>query len=636
MIKTYIRIFTIFCCSIFLITPQQSFAQNTPEEIFNFEEFSKLPIAHEGRIKPIQSFATSTLKDISGTDKITINAQTIDATQWLIISVFDPQNAGLLPIFKIENDAIRKALDLEKNTQRIALDTLSPYLKATQKDVIALLGKEQSALTKNEAALINIHENAATLTQLMRSFSALLPLDLVLPEQMRKDITAPITFLKIAPYEQGIKKALQKITSAKGNNPNTFSYDEMNTAQTGFQIAALRAGGEANTLFKVIPNSWDKNETDKQNLWLSPWQTILQGEGSPESAFLLSQWEELSNAYRNGNVALWNAVLGDLKAEMQVQAEGLYDPARFEAEKTYQSFKPYLWITLLYAISLALIIAGTRGALSSKKKVINNAAFFTAITGIALHLTAFFGRIYILERPALGTLYETLLFVSLACAIIGFALSRIKTPPNLFLGLGIFAALLLLTIAPIFTQSGESLEVLSAVLNTNFWLATHVLCITIGYGVCIMTALIAHAGFVAKIKNTGALPLQKLTHQFSIIALLLTAIGTILGGIWADQSWGRFWGWDPKENGALLIVLWLIWAQHGRLSGKITGLRFLAAMAALNIIVAISWFGVNLLGVGLHSYGFTSGILAGLIAFCALQTALIAMLWVKAHKSQTL
>ena len=120
----------------------------------------------------------------------------------------------------------------------------------------------------------------------------------------------------------------------------------------------------------------------------------------------------------------------------------------------------------------------------------------------------------------------------------------------------------------------------------------------------------------------------------SLVALLLTAVGTVLGGIWADQSWGRFWGWDPKENGALLIVLWLIWAHHGRIGGHLPPLLFNAALAFLNVIVALAWFGVNLLSVGLHSYGFISGIATGLAVFCGGETLLIYGLWLRASKRQ--
>jgi ABC-type transport system involved in cytochrome c biogenesis permease subunit len=145
-----------------------------------------------------------------------------------------------------------------------------------------------------------------------------------------------------------------------------------------------------------------------------------------------------------------------------------------------------------------------------------------------------------------------------------------------------------------------------------------------------MAAGLAHVYLGVKVFKREARilkPIQNLLYKIVLFALLFTAVGTALGGIWADQSWGRFWGWDPKENGALLIVLWLIWILHGRMSGHLRNVAFAAMAAFLNIIVALAWFGVNLLSVGLHSYGFIDGIALALGAFCAIETVIILGLW---------
>ena len=90
-------------------------------------------------------------------------------------------------------------------------------------------------------------------------------------------------------------------------------------------------------------------------------------------------------------------------------------------------------------------------------------------------------------------------------------------------------------------------------------------------------------------------------------------VGTVLGGIWADQSWGRFWGWDPKENGALLIVLWNALILHARWGGMVRD-RGVAILAILgNMITAWSWFGTNQLSVGLHAYGFDQTLARSLV-----------------------
>ena len=108
-------------------------------------------------------------------------------------------------------------------------------------------------------------------------------------------------------------------------------------------------------------------------------------------------------------------------------------------------------------------------------------------------------------------------------------------------------------------------------------------------------------------------------------ALIFSVVGTILGGIWANDSWGRFWGWDPKENGALMIVLWQIAILHMRLAGWLRSFGISICAVFLGVIVAFSWWHVNLLGTGLHSYGFTDGIRSALMIFYYVEVLIIVL-----------
>jgi ABC-type transport system involved in cytochrome c biogenesis permease subunit len=92
------------------------------------------------------------------------------------------------------------------------------------------------------------------------------------------------------------------------------------------------------------------------------------------------------------------------------------------------------------------------------------------------------------------------------------------------------------------------------------------------------------------------------------VGVLLLTAGTILGGVWADYSWGRFWGWDPKETWALIADLGYLAVLHGRFSGWLRTFGSLASSVVCFTGVVMAWYGVNfVLGVGLHSYGFGGG-----------------------------
>ena len=151
------------------------------------------------------------------------------------------------------------------------------------------------------------------------------------------------------------------------------------------------------------------------------------------------------------------------------------------------------------------------------------------------------------------------------------------------------------------------------------------------------------AGIFYILAGLGSRRLDKATQQemdrilygTTAFALLLSFVGTVLGGLWADDSWGRFWGWDPKENGALMIVTWCAIMLHARW-GRMVATRGFAVMAVFgNVVTAWSWFGVNQLSIGLHSYGFTDSASFWLLVFCLSQVGicLIGLLPLRFWKS---
>jgi Cytochrome C assembly protein len=177
---------------------------------------------------------------------------------------------------------------------------------------------------------------------------------------------------------------------------------------------------------------------------------------------------------------------------------------------------------------------------------------------------------------------------------------------------------------------GDTIGVMRAVLDTQFWLATHVTTVNLGYATTYIAGLLGLVYVVAGVfthaltKDISKL-LARMIYGSLCFAMFFSFVGTVLGGLWADDSWGRFWGWDPKENGALIIVLWNALALHARWDGMVKD-RGLALLSIGGIIfTSWSYFGVNQLGVGLHSYGFTEGVLMWLGIVCAAALGMVAL-----------
>ena len=259
------------------------------------------------------------------------------------------------------------------------------------------------------------------------------------------------------------------------------------------------------------------------------------------------------------------------------------------------------------------------------------ASFIILFSGFAFHFTGILFRMVIMQRPPVSTLYESILFVGLVSVGLSLWMEKQRAEgEGLLIGTVIGSVLHFIGFK---YQGVESMSLLVPVLNTNFWLATHVTCITIGYGVAIVTSLMGHIYILVKCLKGKSLDILHKNMRFGVfLALFFCLFGTVLGGIWADQSWGRFWGWDPKENGALAIVIWLLVLIHGRLSKLLSNNNYALGVILTSLIVAFSWFGVNLLNVGLHSYGFTSGAFWNLVYFSAgeILLVLIAFFWLKA------
>jgi cytochrome c-type biogenesis protein CcsB len=304
--------------------------------------------------------------------------------------------------------------------------------------------------------------------------------------------------------------------------------------------------------------------------------------------------------------------------------------SKLTAELAYNRGHPFLWAWILYLTSAlvglgAILLGRASGEEAPLTRLTRRSALGLAVAGVLSHLVGFLLRCYVAGRPPVSNMYESIIWVSFGVLLFGFVLYRSQRQAVIlitacFLGtLGMLAA----DSAPAMMDPG--IHPLVPVLRSNYWLTVHVLTITISYAAFALAMGLANvslgyfirgrSGFMAKVEN-----LNQLTYRAQQFGVVLLAAGTILGGVWADYSWGRFWGWDPKEVWALIALLNYLVILHGRYTNWVGqfGFAMWSVLAFMGVVMA--WYGVNfVLGVGLHSYGFSTGGRGVVGAFCLAQ-----------------
>jgi cytochrome c-type biogenesis protein CcsB len=221
-------------------------------------------------------------------------------------------------------------------------------------------------------------------------------------------------------------------------------------------------------------------------------------------------------------------------------------------------------------------------------------------------------RVLISGRAPITNMYETVMFSGYGATIIALCILYFRRDKIFLLaGLG-YNILCLFMMMFANNMLNSSISPLVPVLRDNFWLSTHVTTIILSYAALALSWLVANITLFKmrfKLLTTKDYRYyQDLIYTCIKVGIILLAAGIILGGIWADYSWGRFWGWDPKETWSLIVLLFYMVILHGRTSTWITTHRFIILSAAGFMTVMMAWFGVNyILASGLHSYGFSEG-----------------------------
>ena len=309
---------------------------------------------------------------------------------------------------------------------------------------------------------------------------------------------------------------------------------------------------------------------------------------------------------------------------------------RMDLEVLFNRASPFTGATAVYLLALLTLCgsflargvgqAGSGGRWPERLRV---SAVVLLVAAAIVHTAAIAVRIYLQDRPPVTNLYSSAVFVGWASVLVGLLLERLYPLGIAALCSGVIGAATLI-VAHNLGSDGDTMQMMQAVLDSNFWLATHVITITLGYSATFLAGALGAVFLIAGaatswLNKPRAATLSRMTYGVVCFALLLSFVGTVLGGIWADQSWGRFWGWDPKENGAALVVLLNAVILHARWGGLVRQRGIAVLAVAGNIVTAWSWFGTNMLGVGLHSYGFMDSAVVWLAAFVALNVFIMGL-----------
>ncbi len=583
---------------------------------YNFQEFAQIPILDQGRIKPLDTFARTYLEIFSGRDSL----PDMEAIDWFAELLFEPYHAYHRKIFNIPNPKVVEALELQRyKDHRYSYKEITRALSSHSKTWTSLLTEPPETLSLPQKQLVGLFTKIQLFAEISRSVSLLFPdvniQNKTLAETLDIDVGTHVNFLTLRRHHS-LLQILSKDLHTKTDN-------EMTSEERALQQLALHmkeiVQDQNSQHFKVIPPQWsDPSENNDSHRWFSPWGISLYGQGSPESLKFLNMWSDLLQAYRMEDSTQWDMLTTRIRVSSLNMANNTQLEVFLKLEVMFNQTKPFMISFLFYLVAFLTLMASF--IIWSEK--LRKTAFALSCTGFIFHLTGLGLRMFIMQRPPVTNLYESIIFVSLIACLFGLLLEwRLKNSVGLIIATSMGTLLHFIGIK--FDADGDTMGMLIAVLDTNFWLSTHVVTITIGYGCCLVGGVLGHVYLLQNIldpkKEKRLLDLASNMRGVVFVALLFTSIGTLLGGIWADQSWGRFWGWDPKENGALLIVLWLIFLIHGRLSGVVDNLKFAAGMVCTNIIVVMAWFGVNLLSIGLHSYGFTEGAAVTFFVFCGLE-----------------
>jgi len=614
---------------------------------YHVRDFGRLPVLLNGRIQPFDSVARNSLLQIRSTGEVPLeevpswkfwhHAKKLKPPEWLLEVATRPEVADTRPIFLIHHAELLGELKLQdKGVEKSGLryytwNELKPHL-----DEINDQARKASEVKPGEQSSFQ-----KQVLKVGNALSLYRRLKVTLQPEGADDFAQ-----EVADFEKDLPAAEAAATASEGGK----NIDKQALARIAKPVQDFQTMARLGYVLIVPPADPAKGRDDWQTMGAA---LLNSGQGGAVNP-AITNFAAMATAYRQQRAEAFNAAVGSYQQWLAPRFAREVKKGR--AEFYFNNVKPFLHATIIYIFGF--VLAGgallTFAAAPNLSESLRRSAFYLVIVAGLVHTFGLVFRMVLEGRPPVTNLYSSAIFIGWGTMILGLVLERVY---RVGIGslVGSLAGFITLLIAHNLALGGDTMEMLRAVLDTNFWLATHVVVITLGYSAMFAAGLLAilyiflgvFTPLLSHTVGTGSSPQSAGTQQsstangktpttlgaalgtmvYAIIcfAALFSFVGTVLGGIWADQSWGRFWGWDPKENGALLIVLWTAVVLHARWGDLVADRGVMNLSIFGNIVTSFSWFGVNMLGIGLHSYGFMDAAFKWLMIFIASQLLVIAI-----------
>lgn len=650
-----------------------------PDKTFAYTQFGSLPVISNGRVQPLDSLGRNSLLQIREKQEAnlepwksdTANPKMISATEWLATVMMDPATADQWPVFRVDNPDVISLLKLpgrdlaeHHDGKYYSWDEIQPGLHEfdTETKRIADEKKDESQQTAYEKAAIKMRERLWLYIQLKNTLQ---PEDVDLKSEVQKlqsvfpagaeslaSLGAVIDdYLKLReedPRGSGgdAKSAIAAAQAAAANFLAVVktTQDGKPYTQDTLEVVLEEVEHLSSVISMSTPLLIPPREPGlSHDAWKAMGVTLLNGLREGRTDPSIEAYAAMSSAFRAGDAAEFNRQVTAYRSALTPSFSRELGKTHWEV--FFNHMQPFYSAMVIYVLAAVLVLCFWVNLWETLRR----SAVWLIALGLIIHTTGLIFRMALEGRPPVTNLYSSAIFIGFGAVVLGLVLEQFhKNGIGAIVASGIGFCTLI--IAHFLALTGDTMEMMRAVLDTNFWLATHVVIVTLGYASTFVAGFLGLVYVIlgvftnrlstvitpqqtvgvaskspAQAADSFGKTLTRMIYGIVCFATLFSFVGTVLGGIWADQSWGRFWGWDPKENGALIIVLWNALILHLRWGGMIRE-RGLATCAIIgNIVTSWSWFGVNMLGIGLHSYGFMDKAFPWLIAFDLSQVALFAI-----------